>query len=133
MPPPPCHPIFGRGRRSRRLLPVFISHQPRYRLAQWLLHIHEDVSHHVHIIVLVVVGRPIHLLDLRLILPPQPTAPLPRPQSQPRADRRSSTRERDESIMLLASRCVPSRRTWWRLPRLGYLSDEKSRSEILDN
>ena len=31
------------------------------------------------------------------------------------------------------SPCVPSRRTWWRLPRLGYLSDEESRSEILDN
>ena len=29
--------------------------------------------------------------------------------------------------------CVPSRRTWWRLPRLGYLGDEESRSEILDN
>jgi hypothetical protein len=31
------------------------------------------------------------------------------------------------------SLCVPSRRTWWRLPRLDYLGDEKSRSEILDN
>jgi hypothetical protein len=31
------------------------------------------------------------------------------------------------------SLCVSSRRTWWRLPRLGYLSDEESRSEILDN
>jgi hypothetical protein len=31
------------------------------------------------------------------------------------------------------SPCVPSRRTWWRLSRLGYLSDEESRSEILDN
>jgi|UPI000221D739 hypothetical protein len=31
------------------------------------------------------------------------------------------------------SLCVPSRRTWWRLPRLGYLGDEESRSEILDN
>jgi hypothetical protein len=31
------------------------------------------------------------------------------------------------------SPCVPSRRTWWRLPRLGYLGDEESRSEILDN
>ena len=30
------------------------------------------------------------------------------------------------------SPCMPSRRTWWRLPRLGYLSDEESRSEILD-
>jgi hypothetical protein len=31
------------------------------------------------------------------------------------------------------SPCVPSRRTWWRLPHLGYLGDEESRSEILDN
>ncbi|PWZ07025.1 hypothetical protein Zm00014a_009794 [Zea mays] len=30
------------------------------------------------------------------------------------------------------SPCVPSRRIWWRLPRLGYLSDVESRSEILD-
>jgi hypothetical protein len=29
--------------------------------------------------------------------------------------------------------CVPSRRTWWRLPRLGYLGDEEFWSEILDN
>jgi hypothetical protein len=28
---------------------------------------------------------------------------------------------------------VPSRRTWWRLPCLCYISDEESRSEILDN
>jgi hypothetical protein len=28
---------------------------------------------------------------------------------------------------------VPPRRTWWRLPCLGYLGDEQSRSEILDN
>jgi hypothetical protein len=31
------------------------------------------------------------------------------------------------------SSCVPSRRTQWRLSRLGYLGDEESRSEILDN
>jgi hypothetical protein len=31
------------------------------------------------------------------------------------------------------SPCVPSRRTWWRLPCLGYLADEESRSKILDN
>jgi hypothetical protein len=31
------------------------------------------------------------------------------------------------------SPCVPSRRTWCRLPRLDYLGDEESRSEILDN
>jgi hypothetical protein len=31
------------------------------------------------------------------------------------------------------SLCVPPRRTRWRLPLLGYLDDEESRSEILDN
>jgi hypothetical protein len=31
------------------------------------------------------------------------------------------------------SLCVPPRRTRWSLPRLGYLGDEESRSEILDN
>jgi hypothetical protein len=31
------------------------------------------------------------------------------------------------------SLCMPSRRTWWHLPRLGYLGDEESRSKILDN
>jgi hypothetical protein len=31
------------------------------------------------------------------------------------------------------SPCMSSRRTWWRLPRLGYLGDEESRCEILDN
>jgi hypothetical protein len=31
------------------------------------------------------------------------------------------------------SLCVPSRRTWWRLLRFGYLGDEESRFEILDN
>jgi hypothetical protein len=31
------------------------------------------------------------------------------------------------------SPCVPPRRTRWRLPRLDYLDDEESRSEILDN
>jgi hypothetical protein len=31
------------------------------------------------------------------------------------------------------SPCVSSRRIGWRLPRLGYLSDEESRSKILDN
>jgi hypothetical protein len=31
------------------------------------------------------------------------------------------------------SPCVPSKSTWWRLPHLGYLSNEESRSEIIDN
>jgi hypothetical protein len=31
------------------------------------------------------------------------------------------------------SPCVPLRRTWWHLSCLGYLGDEESMSEILDN
>jgi hypothetical protein len=70
MPLPPRHPILGRGRRSMHLLPVFVRHQPRHRLAQWLLHIHEDVSHHAHTIVFTVVERPVRLPGLRPVLPP---------------------------------------------------------------
>jgi hypothetical protein len=99
MPPPPCHPILGRGRRSRRLLPVFVRHQPQHRLMQWLLHVHEDVSHHACTIVFAVVGRPVRLPCLCPILPPNL---LPRTRSQSRADRRSSTWVRGESVMLLA-------------------------------
>jgi hypothetical protein len=50
-------------------------HQPRHRLAQWLLHVHGDVSHHARTIVFAIVGRPVHLPGLRLVLPPQPAAP----------------------------------------------------------
>jgi hypothetical protein len=75
MPPPSRHPILDRGRRSMRLLPGFVRHQPWHRLAQWLLHVHEDVSHHVCTIVFAVVGRLVRLPDLHSVLPPQPTAP----------------------------------------------------------
>jgi hypothetical protein len=71
-PPPPRNPILDRGRRSIRLLPVFVRHQPRHRLAQWLLHVHEDVSHHARTIVFAVVGRPVRLPGLRPVLPLQP-------------------------------------------------------------
>jgi hypothetical protein len=98
MPPPPRHPIIDRGHRSRRLLPVFIRHQPRHRLAQWLLHVHEDVSHHARTIVFAVVGHRVRLSRLRPVFLPNV---LPRPWSQPRADRRSSTRVQGESVMLL--------------------------------
>jgi hypothetical protein len=57
-----------------RLLLVFVRHQPRHRLAQWLLHVHEDVSHHARTIVFAVAGRPVRLLGLRPVLPLQPTA-----------------------------------------------------------
>jgi hypothetical protein len=75
MHPPPRHPIPGRGRRIMRLLPVFVRHQPQHRLAQWLLHVHDDVSHHARTIVFAVVGRQVRLPGLRPVLPPQPSAP----------------------------------------------------------
>jgi hypothetical protein len=75
MPPPTRHPILGRGCRSMRLLPIFFRHQSRHRLAQWLLHVHEDVSHHARTIIFAVIGRPVRLPGLRPVLPPQPTAP----------------------------------------------------------
>jgi hypothetical protein len=41
---------------------------------------------------------------------------------------------RGKSVLLLAFlRACRARRTWWRLPRLGYLGDEESIYEILDN
>jgi hypothetical protein len=55
---------------------------------------------------------------------------LPRPRSQPRADRCSSTRV---GLAPGFSPCMPPRRTRWRLPCLGYLGNEESRSEILNN
>jgi hypothetical protein len=58
-----------------RLIPVFVRHQPQHRLAQWLLHVHDDVSHHARPIVFAVVGRPVRLPGLRPVLPPQPNAP----------------------------------------------------------
>jgi hypothetical protein len=130
MPPPPRHPILGRGRRSRRLLLVFVRHQPRHRLAQWLLHVHEDISHHVRTIVFAVVERPVRLPYLRPILPPQPTA-LPTVVAASRPTLVDVGTGRVGHAPGLSS-CVPSR-TWWRLPCLGYLSDEESMSKILDN
>jgi hypothetical protein len=133
MPPPPRHPILGRGRRSRCLLPVFVRYQPRHRLAQWLLHIHEDVSHHARTIVFAVVGRPVRLLGLHPVLPPKPAAPAHGHNREPTDARRRRYGASRSCSWPFNSPCVPSRRTWWRLSRLGYLSDEESRSEIFDN
>jgi hypothetical protein len=74
VPPPSRHPILGRGRVSRCLLPVFVRHQPLHRPVQWLLHIHEDVSQHACTIIFAVVGRPIRLSGLCPVLSPQPVA-----------------------------------------------------------
>jgi hypothetical protein len=73
--PPSRHPILSRERGSKRLLPVFVQHQPRHRPARWLLHVHEDVSQHARTIVFTVDGRPVRLPGLLVVLPPQPTAP----------------------------------------------------------
>jgi hypothetical protein len=93
MPPLPHHSILGRGCGSRRLLPVFVRHQPRHRPAQWLLHVHEDVSQHARTII----GRPVRLLGLRhrrmshSSSRPSPCSSSPtyrhRPRSQSRANR----------------------------------------------
>jgi hypothetical protein len=126
---PPRHPILSRGCGSRCLLPVFVRHQPRHRPV-WLLHVHEDVSQHACTIVFAVVGHPVRLPGLRPVLPPQPTAP-------PMVAATSRPRLVDSGIGRLGlapglSSCMPPMRTWWCLPRLGYLGDEEFRSEILD-
>jgi hypothetical protein len=127
----PRHPILDRGRESRHLLPVFVRHQPRHRPTQWILHVHEDVSPHVRTIVFAVVGHPVRLPVLHPVFPPQPTAPAHGRSREP-TDARRHEYERVGLTPSLSS-CVPPRRTRWRLPRLGYLDDEESRSEILDN
>jgi hypothetical protein len=126
MPPPLYHLILGRGRRSRHLHPIFVRHQLWHRLAQWLLHVHEYVSHHARTIVFTVVGRPVRLPSLRPVLPPQPAAPA---SWSTLIDAGTGGVGHAPGLSL----CVSSRRTWWRMPRLGYLGDEESRSEILDN
>jgi hypothetical protein len=123
-------PILGRGRGSRHLITVFVRHQPRHRPAQWLLHVHESVTacthHHFR-------RRQASRSSSR----PSPcySSPtcFPCPRSHLRADRRSSARVRvSQSCSWLFFVCAAGR-TRWRLPRLGYLGDDESRSEILDN
>jgi hypothetical protein len=116
---------------SRHLLPVFVRHQPRHRPAQWLLHVHGYVSQHACTIVFADVGRLVRLARLRPVLPPQSVVPTHGRSREP-----TNARRRGYERLGLAPGiclCVPSRRTRWRLSRLGYLGDDESRSEILDN
>ena len=122
-------PILGRGRGSRRLLPVFVQHQRRHRPAQWLLHVHEDVSQHGAPSFSPVVERPVRLPGLRPILPPK----LLPPPTVIAASRPMLVDASTKRVLLAFLRCVPPRRTWWRLSRLGYLGDDESMSKILDN
>jgi hypothetical protein len=131
MPPPPRYPILYIRRRSMRLLPVFVRHQPRHRLAYWLLHVHEDVH-----IMRALSFSPLSdvpfvfpafaLFFLPNLLPPPTVAVVSRPTLV-----NAGTARVGHAPGL--SPCVSSRRTWWHLPRLGYLGDDESRSEILDN
>jgi hypothetical protein len=130
MHPPSRHPILARGRGSRRLLPVFVWHQLRHWPAQCYctsmrtFHIirapsfspSSDVTFVFPAFVMFFLSNLLH-----------------RPRSHPRADQCSSTRVRYESVLLLAFLCALPMRTRWHLPHLGYLGDEESRSEILDN
>jgi hypothetical protein len=132
MPPSPRHHILDRGRRSRHLLPVFVRHQPRHRLR------------------VVAIARPrgrftscVHhrfrrRRTSRSSSLPSPCSSTPTYCPSPTVAAASrltlvdaGTRRVDHVPSLFP--CVSSRRTWWRLPHLGYLSDEESRSEILDN
>jgi hypothetical protein len=131
MPPPSRHPILGKGRGSRRLLPIFVRHQPRHWPTQWRLHIHEDVSHHARIIVFAVVRRPVRLPGLRPVLPPQHTAPAHGYSREPtNARRRGYGASRSCSCPF--SVCAAEEDTV-APPHLGYIGDEESRSEIFDN
>jgi hypothetical protein len=107
MPPSPCHPILGRGRRSMCLLPIFDRHQPRHQLTQWLLHVHEDVSPHACTIVFAVVGRPVHLPGLRHVLPPQPVAPAHGRSHKPTGARRRMSAFRPRGVPGPTSKLSP--------------------------
>jgi hypothetical protein len=78
-----------------------------------------------------IIGRPVRLPDLRPVLPSQPAAPTHGRSREP-----TDARRRGYGRVGLApgfSSCVPPRRTRWRMARLGYLGDDESISEILDN
>jgi hypothetical protein len=124
-------PIIGGGRGSRCLLPVFVQHQPRHRPAQWLLHVHEGVSQHACTIVFTVVGRPVRLLSLRPVLPPHPATPAHGHSREPTDAHRCGYGRVGVAPGFFSY--VPPRRTQWCLPHLGYIGDDESRSEILDN
>jgi hypothetical protein len=89
---------------------VFVRHQPRHRLMQWLLHVHDDILHHACTIVFTVVGRPVRLPGLSPVLPPQPAvSPTIAATSRPTLIDASTGRVGHAPVLSL---CVPSRRTW---------------------
>jgi hypothetical protein len=128
MPSPPRHPIIGGGRGSRRLLPIFVQHQPRhsgYCTSTRTFHSMRAPSFSPSSDVPFVFPTFV-LFFLPNLLPSSTVAAA----SQPMLFDASTGRV---GLALGLSSCVSLRRTRWHLPHLGYLSDEESRSEILDN
>jgi hypothetical protein len=119
--------ILGRGRRSRRLLHVFV----RHRLAQWLC-----TSTRIFHIIRAPSFSPSS--DVSFVFPAFPLFFHPNQLPPPTVTTASRPTLVDAGTGRVGhapglSPCVPSRRTWWRLPRLGYFSDEEFRSGILNN
>jgi hypothetical protein len=127
MPPPLRHTILGRGRESRCLLPVFVRHQPRHRPCSGyctptkMFHSMRAPSSDVPFVFPIFA-----LFFLPNLLPPPTVAAASRPTLIDAGTGRVG-------LAPGLSSCVSPRRTWWRLPRLGYLGDEESETEILDN
>jgi hypothetical protein len=131
MPPPPRHPILGRGRGSKRLLPVFVRHQPDtdprsgYYTSTRTFHSMRAPSFSSSSNVPFIFSAFV-MFFLPNLLPPPTIATSSRPTLVDAGMGRVG-------LAPGLSPCVPSRRTYWRLPHLGYLGDEEFRSEILDN
>jgi hypothetical protein len=131
MPPSPRHPILGKGRRSRRLLPYSPDTSPDtdsrsdYCMSTRTLHIMRAPSFSPSPDVPFVFSA-FALFFLPNMLP----SPTVVAASRPTLIDVGTGRVGHAPGL---SPCVPSRRTWWRLPRLSYFSDEKFKSEILDN
>jgi hypothetical protein len=131
MPPPPRHPILGRGRRSMRLLSYSSDTSPDidscsgYCTSTRTFHIMHAPSFSPSSDVTFV------FLAFALFF-------LPNLLPQPAVTATSQLMLVDMGTRRVGhapglSPCVSLRRIWWRMPHLGYLSDEESRSEILDN
>jgi hypothetical protein len=130
MPPPLRHPVLGRGRGNRRLLPYSSDTSPDtnsrsgYCTSTRTFHSmcapsfspSSDVSF---------VFQAFTMFFLPNLLP----LPMVVAASRPTLVNAGTGRV---GLAPGLSPCVPPRRTQWHLPRLGYLGDEESGSEIMD-
>jgi hypothetical protein len=121
MSPPPRHPILGRGRRNMRLLPVFVRHQSDtdsrsgYCTSTRTFHIMRASSFSPSSDIPFVFPAFVLFFLPNLLYPPTVAA-----ASRPTLVDTGTARVGHAPGLSL---CVPSRRTWWCLPRLGYLGD----------